>query len=318
MKKKLFSFMLLSVACGYLIAQVTEGEEALRKGEIDTLNGWKKGGTVFINTSQSSLTNWAAGGAQLSFAVNGLVNLFASYTKGNSTWDNSLDLGYGKITQEVVNSDGNKELKWVKTDDKVDLLSKYGQKAYKSWYYAALFNFKTQMDKGYSSPTDSVAISKFLAPAYILGAIGMDYKPGDVFTAFIAPITTKITMVNDQALSDSGAFGVDRGKKSRAELGGYVRIAFKKDLIENVNLTSKIDFFSNYLKNPECIDVNWENLLTLKVNKYISASIATTLIYDDDILIGKDENDDNVIASDEYSPRTQFKEVLSVGFTLKF
>ncbi len=309
MKRISLLVVLLFAVANFTIGQVTEGEEALRKSTADSLDGWKKGGAVFLNSAQSSLTHWAAGGAKTSIAVNGLVNLFANYTKGSSTWDNTLDLGYGKITQEV-----DDDILWVKTDDKIDLMSKYGQKAAKSWYYAALFNFKTQMDKGYNSPKDSVAISKFLAPAYILCAIGMDYKPSDVFTAFIAPLTGKFTIVNDQVLADAGAFGVDSTKKSRAELGGYIRVAFKKDLMENVNLASKIDFFSNYLKNPDCIDINWETLLTLKVNKYISASLATLLIYDDDIVI-QEELDNGVR---DTKSLVQFKEVLSVGFTMKF
>jgi hypothetical protein len=307
--KKISLLVVFAIAiANFSIAQVTDAEASLRKNTTDTLDGWKKGGTIFLNTAQTSLTNWAAGGVN-SFAVNGLVSLFANYTKGNSTWDNTLDMGYGKVKQG--------EGKFIKSDDKIDLVSKYGQKASKSCYYAALFNFKTQMDNGYNYPNDSVKISKFMAPAYILGAIGMDYKPNDAFTAFIAPLTTKITLVNDQTLADSGAFGVDRGHKMRAEFGGYVRVAFARDIMKNVNFGTKIDLFSNYLKDPKFIDVNWETLLTLKVNQFISASIGTQLIYDHDILIAKDE-DKNATTPDIIKPRVQFKEVLSIGFNLKF
>jgi hypothetical protein len=297
-----FTYMLTNIAVG----QVTDAETALRKSSADSLNGWKKGGAVFLNMSQTSLTNWAAGGTN-SMALNGLVNLYANYTYGNSTWDNTLDLGYGKVKQG--------EGKFIKSDDKIDLMSKYGQKASGAWYYAVLMNFKTQMDKGYNYPNDSVMISKFMAPAYILGAIGMDYKPNDVFSAFIAPVTAKITMVNDQVLADSGAFGVDRGKKSRAEFGGYIRVAFKKDLMQNVNFGTKIDFFSNYLHNPQNIDINWEALLALKVNKFITASVSTQLIYDDDIVIIKELDNGT---TKEVKSKIQFKEILGIGFTLKF
>ena len=64
-----------------------------------------------VNLSQVSLTNWAAGG-QNSLAVNGLLNSFASYKKGKSTWENTLDLGYGVIKQ------GTKD--FFKADDKLE------------------------------------------------------------------------------------------------------------------------------------------------------------------------------------------------------
>jgi hypothetical protein len=308
MKKTILIFVTILSFYGISGAQTAEAEDKLKAKSADTLDGWKKGGALFFNLTQTSFTNWAAGGEN-SLAISGLMSVFGNYKKGNSSWENYLDLGYGML-QQGSNT-------FVKTDDKIDFLSKYGQKAYRHWYYAALFNFKSQMTNGYNYPNDSVVISKFLAPGYILGAIGMDYRPNDDFSVFIAPLTGKITIVNDQVLSDSGAYGVDRGENIRYEFGGYFRAIYKRDIIENVSFSTKIDLFTNYLKNPDCIDVNWETLITLKVNKFISASISTTLIYDDDILIAKDE-DENSATPDEMSPRTQFKEVLAVGFTYKF
>jgi len=306
MKKYAILIFSLCLVVQFSNAQVTQAEEKLRAKSADTLEGWKKGGAFFVNFSQTSLTNWAAGGDN-SLAINGMASLFANYKKGKSIWDNSLDMGYGLMKQ------GNDE-KFTKTDDKFDFLSKYGQHAFKSWYYSALLNFKTQFSNGYNYPDDSV-ISAFLAPAYILGALGLDYKPNDAFTAFIAPLSAKITLVNDQALADAGAFGVDAGKKSRSEFGGYIRIAYNKNIVENINFTTKIDFFSNYLHNPQNVDINWEALLTLKVTKFIAASINTQLIYDDDIALIEDLESGG---TKTVKSKVQFKEILGIGFTVKF
>ena len=308
MKKSIVVFFLMFIIAGIGSAQVTEAEETIRTSKTDSVDGWKNGIVTFINMSQTSLTNWSTGGEN-SLSINGLINAHANLKKGKSSWDNSLDIGYGLLKQ-------GQDAGFIKTDDKIDLVSKYGYRAFGKWNYAVLANFKTQMTNGYNYPNDSVIISKFLAPGYILGAAGLDYKPNDNFTAFISPITGKITLVNDQALADSGAFGVDPGQKSRVELGGYIRVAFQKDLIENVNFSTKIDLFSNYLDNPQNIDVNWETLLTLKANKYLSATLSTLLIYDDNIKIEKDTNNDGII--DSKGPRIQFKEILSIGITLKF
>ncbi len=69
------------------------------------------------------------------------------------------------------------------------------------------------------------------------------------------------------------------------------------------------------MDEPENIDVNWEVLLNMKVNKYITASISTQLVYDNDIEIGIDSTGDGVI--DSSGPRTQFKEVIAVGVSYK-
>lgn len=316
MKLSIVSFLFLLSISG-LLAQIAEPEASLRAQITDTTQGWKTGGVISVNLNQASLTNWAAGG-QNSLAVNGMLSLFANYKKGNKVWENYLDLAYGQI-----NKDNDKgENTWWKTDDKIDFTSKYGQKAAENFYYAALMNFKSQFDAGYKYPDDSNKISDFLAPAFILGAVGMDYKPGERLSIFAAPLTSKFTLVNSQKLANAGAFGVEKavyddqgnllteGEKLKSEFGGYLRVAYKLPIMENVTLQSKIDLFTNYSQNPENIDINIETLLSMKVNKYISANLALQFIYDDDTDI-KDKDG-------KIGPRPQFKEVLGVGFSYKF
>ena len=70
-------------------------------------------------------------------------------------------------------------------------------------------------------------------------------------------------------------------------------------------MKTKLELFSNYMNNPENIDVNADVLFTFKINSWFSASLNWTLIYDDDIDIR--DNQGNV------GPRTQFKSVLGLG-----
>ncbi len=308
MKKILLIYsMLLPVT--WSIAQVTDAEKQLKTQVVDTIEGWKSGGMINLNMSQTSLTNWAAGG-QSSIALNGLLNLHDQYKKGNVLWENYLDLAYGSMKQGKAN--------WWKTDDKIAFVSKYGYKTARNIYIAGLVDFRTQFSKGYNYPNDSVMISKFMAPGYLLGALGAEYRPNDNLDVFIAPFTGKFTFVMDQALSDSGAFGVKRGDKVYSEFGGYARIFAKKDLMENISVQTNLDLFSNYLNNPGNIDVSWKVLIALKVNKFFSATISTDMIYDDDIKIVEDKNDNGILESGEYGPRLQFKEILAIGISYKF
>ncbi len=319
MKKQIlilpFFLVLISV-----YSQITDAEKALRYQVPDSLLGWKKSGLFGLNFSQSTFNNWAAGG-QNSIAISSLFNITFSYRSQKSSWDNFFALGYGMQQQ-------GKSGKPIKTDDKIEFTSKYGKSAFKNFFYAALVNFKSQMDAGYNYPNDSVRISDFLAPGYITTALGMDYKKGDKLSVFIAPVTGRITLVNSPALADAGAYGVEpatydslgkiitHGKRSKMEFGGYIRIYLKKDIMKNVNLQSKMDLFSNYLKHPENVDISWETLISMKVNKYISATLSTHLIYDDDVIITQDKNNDGVL--DINGPRIQFKEILAIGFSYKF
>jgi hypothetical protein len=315
-KKNLILALLIALFPFLIHAQVTEAEKVLREKSADTTLGWKTGGSLTLTMAQTSLTNWAAGG-QNSVSFNGRLSLFASHKAEKSVWDNTLDIGYGLMKQGIDNY-------YTKTDDKIDLLSKYGREAFKNFYYSVLFSFRTQMSPGYKYPDLDNKISDFFAPAYILLAAGMDYRPNPYFSAFLAPLTAKFTIVNDPTLSEQGAFGVKPGEKSRSEIGGYIRAAysrndFKSDILKNVAFTTKIDLFSNYIDKPQNVDVNWETLIGLKINKFLVVNFNIQLVYDDNTMIPVDRNGDGVIQADEPpGPRTQFKEIFGVGFSFKF
>ena len=296
----LFFFILLFPVYSY--SQVTEAEKHIKTVETDTIAGWKTGIITGINLAQTALVNWSAGG-ESSVAFNGMVSIFANYKDTTSEWVNTLDIGYGML-QQGANG------KFIKTDDRFDLLSKYGVKAFSDFNYAVLVNFKTQFAPVYNYPNDSVMISSLLSPAYLIAAVGLNYVPGNYFNAFLAPITGKMTIVNDNELSASGAYGVTPGKKLKGEFGGYARIVytrsdFKSEILKNVAFTSKLDLFSNYLKDPQNIVFNWENQLAMKVNKYIAVNINTHLMYDANIRVNGEK------------AKLQFKEILGVGIFLK-
>lgn len=292
----------------------------LAQSPADTIPlGWRRGGAGTINFSQVSLHNWAAGG-QSAISVLGIANVFWHHKAQNSSWTNNLDLAYGllKTGQDRIR----------KSDDRFDLLTKYGRNASTDWYYTALLNFRSQLTPTYSEEGNRL-ISRFLSPAYLLASLGMDYKPNDVFSVFLSPVTGKFTFVKDQGLADQGAFGVDPARKDlagelvpgtgrnfRRELGAYLNARYRKPIMDNITFQTKLDLFSNYLENPQNVDVNWENLIDLKVNRLISVSIFTHLVYDDDIdflteaaTTGLPENK---------GPRVQFKETLGIGLAFKF
>ena len=197
-----------------------------------------------------------------------------------------------------------------------------------NWYYSGFINFRTQMTDGYKMPDDSTLISTWMTPGYLTSGIGFDYTPNENLSVNISPISAKATFVANQHLADFGAYGVEPAERDtagnvitpgatyRIEVGGNVTFQYKKEILKNVNLDTKLNLFSNYLENPGNIDVNWDLLLNMKVNKWLSANIQCSLIYDHDIDIPVDTNNDGI--NDAFGPRTQFKEVLGVGLNLAF
>lgn len=282
--------------------------------KIATDTIWRTGGVVQALFNQVSLTNWAAGG-QNSVSLSGISNLFAYYKKGKVVWDSNLDLGYGLIKQD--------DQQVQKNDDRLEFNSKFGYDAYKSkFYYSVLFNFRSQFAPGYNYPrTDSSNyISKFLAPAFTLLSVGIDYKPSSFFSVFLSPVTGRFVIVNDDSLSRAGAFGVEPGENLRTEYGAFLNARLQKDIVTNVKVIAKVDLFSNYRDKPQNVDVNAEVLIAMKVNKFISVSIGAQLIYDDNtsILLFETRNNNKlpVLRADgtqRTGPRTQFRQIFGVG-----
>ncbi|MCC6385417.1 MAG: DUF3078 domain-containing protein [Bacteroidia bacterium] len=295
MKKTIFALLILSVTCTY--------------AQNDTI--WRTGGLSSLNFNQVSLSNWAAGGDN-SIGGNVLLSIYADYKNGKWAWDNNLDLmiGGAKI--------GKQEFR--KTDDKIELNAKVGYEVTKSLYVTYLLGFRTQFTEGFNYIDDKTRnrISNFLTPAYLVNSLGIDWKPNSHLSVFISPLTAKTTIVNDKLLLDQAEladvplFGVDPGKKMRSEVGAFFTSKYQKELFENVTFTTKLELFSSYTHKPQDVDVNWENLISLKINKYLTAIITTQLLYDNDVFVPKSD------VNKPAGPGTQFKETFGLGLSYKF
>jgi hypothetical protein len=268
-------------------------------------SNWTRGGQTAFNFSQISLSNWAAGGTE-SFSFNSYLNLFARYKSpdGNVTWENTLDLGFGKIKQA--------DKPTVKSDDKIDFSTKFGRRASEKWFYSSLFNFRTQMAPGYKKPEDP-KISDFLAPAFISISLGMDHKFDENLNFYLSPLAGKITLVYDDELTSN--YGVEDGENVKYEFGGFVRVQFRATLMENITVTSRLELFSNYADKPLNFDVNSDTRINMQVNRYISANLLLQMMYDENTRVNVFENG---VLVGTTGPRVQIKQVFGLGFSYRF
>ena len=110
-------------------------------------------------------------------------------------------------------------------------------------------------------------------------------------------------------MSKAGAFGEEKGETFRQEYGAFVKMKWNKNLAKNIEMKSKLELFSNYLKNPQNIDVNAELVFVFRVNSLFSDTAQWNLVHDDDINIRD--------SAGNFGPRTQFKSVLGIGISYK-
>lgn len=295
----------------------------------DSIKHWKSSGFIGINFSQTALSNWQGGG-QDNVSLNNILDYQITYQKDKHTWSNKISSNYG-----IIRSGSDKIFK--KNNDQLLFISKYNLDAWnKYFYYSAMLDFRTQLAPGYNYKGDSIvgrAISDFFSPAYIQLALGLEYKPVNYFSITLSPLSGKVTIVSRQYLADAGAFGVEKaiydpitgniiqhGKKIRYEFGGRLTLKFKKDLNPLISWDAYLDLFSNYLHNPQNIDVVMNSLLTIKLTKIFTITLLNQMIYDDDIKIIRDWNKDGKYdhSNDIYGPRLQILSTFGIGLGLKF
>lgn len=312
-------------------------KNVVEKTNLDTI-AWIYDGNLNIGFNQGILHNWAAGGELASITTNGLFNGTLSRYNNRHLWTNNLDAAYG-----LFYAYSNHFIP-RKTDDRIDLTSKYGYKLADTgfFYFSVLFNAKTQFTKAYAYDVpnwDTFSTSKFLSPFYATLAPGIEYRRGSEISVFFSPLASRYTHV-DNYYTDrypEGAFGVPNGKTSRFELGAYLTARYKKEFSPTVAFKSRLDLYSNYLAKdkldnngaiiksdrPTNIDIMWDNFLAFKFYKYFSLNIGLIAMYDNDI---------PYYSTIESAPGTtvnkeepfqglgwwQIKQSFSVGFHYKF
>ena len=264
---------------------------------------WKMGGQFNFTFSQATFVDWASGGDN-AYSGAGRLGLYANYQKEKLSWENDMVLGYGKTK--------TKSLGVRKTDDIIELNSKFGYKASKKWNYAAVFSGKTQFYAGYIySDVDTILQSDFMSPLDLNLALGADYKPNEHTSIFVSPLNLKNRSVSDTSLTSR--YSIEEGKSSKTDLGAIIKFKYENEVVKNVNFMTKLDLFADYLRfeGIESIDMNWEVLVSVKVFKVISVNLNTNLIWDEDVQFEID-------GSDETESRLQYKQIFGAGLLYKF
>lgn len=306
---------------------------------VDTAQ-WKWGGLSSLQFGQTALVNWAAGGnSQIAVGLRAFA--YANLVKKRHIWENSFDGNWGIVKFKGEGPQISQNLFVIN--------SQYGFKLKKNLYLSGLANVNSPFTKGFDYSADpKLFITSFAAPMYVKTALGLDYKPNDYFSFFLAPVAGKFTIVANDTIAALDRYipattdaNGDRyyNNNFRAEFGALARASFQKEIFKNVNLRSVLELFVNYSDpnktNRKNIDVDWQTGLDLKVNEWLNVGVFTHLIYDDNISWGKEDDNGNpvylknpdtgIVYTDangnpiqQQTTGVQFRENLTVGLTYKF
>ncbi|OEK01472.1 hypothetical protein BFP97_08040 [Roseivirga sp. 4D4] len=286
-----------------LIAVLLVAAVTVQAQDADSVTIEKKG-SWGVNFANVGLSNWAGGGEN-SLAIGTVFNTSIVRKQGNGTWKNQFDfaLGGAKVGEQDFR----------KTDDNIILLSQYSKSIRENLSWSLTGILRTQLLVGNTFEDDPdnpgeelvTKISNFMAPGYLSINLGIDHQIGKHLSISFAPAAGKFTFVSDDDLARVGAYGVDPNENVRAEFGTNLLASLSLPLMENITFTSTANFFTPYSDTFGTIDVNWETLLVMKVNKWFNATFGTQMIYDADIFF-----------TQESGPPTrelQFKHVLNFG-----
>lgn len=271
---------------------------------------WTYHSEMELAIGQGKLANWAGGGEN-SLSLLSNLRYYWNYNRNKTSWENWMHYRFGFM------KNGSEAIR--KNEDRFELNSKVGQHAFKHWYYTAQFNILTQLFNSYEYPKDQKKelVANFMSPGYFTLSLGMDYKPNDRFSLVISPIAGKWNFVRDTAKINAQRYGIaEKGKRAKRQAGAELTMISRiNNILKVMDMSNEFKLFASYEKKDRYLNfgqenekkkhipltANWKMSLYFKINYFMSASIYTETIY-----------------NENYSRKLQFKENLNLGVKFRF
>ncbi len=260
----------------------------------DSAAAWMTEATGQLSFAQAGFRDWQEGGVNtlaLSSGINGKAN------RTSNRWEQTheMRLAFGFVKQDTLD--------FRKAEDLIQFLSAFqyqGASFFERFNPTFAASLRTQFAEGFNYSEDPLdldralpaKVSAFFAPATLTQSVGLTYKPLEWLTQRLG-VATKETVVTIERFRV--LYGVDPEDAVRFEAGMESFTEVDKEVFENVLYKSKLSLFASF-NRPDKTDALWENLITMKVNRWLNVSFEFVTLYDLDI-----------------TSEVQLKEVLSVG-----
>jgi len=235
------------------------------------VNGWNSKGTLGLNLSQTSFSNWSQGGSN-SLAFNVYGHVATAYLDLPWKWKNRLSIAYGRTT---IEGEGTRT-----TDNDIYFESVASRNVGWSVDPYISFSLRTAITKGYDygvEPTEQIV--DFFDPGYLTEAIGFTYDKNKI-------VTTRLGLAFQQTFADQFAAKysddeetLDEIEKMKFDTGIESVTEVNYEFLPNMKYSGFLRLFSRF-NSLDVWDVRFENIITAKVNDYINVNFNVTLVHE--------------------------------------
>ena len=301
------------LSCGLMAQNDDDARmKAISEGfAADSLDGWTTGGGLGLDLGNILVLNPRPGSGQNRIGIGGAVGIFAYYKKDRFKWDNtaSLNLSVQKQGSGVLPFGDNIKVPFEKSIDDLRLGStaSYDIREGSKWAYAADFGLRTQLTPSYQGddgqlymkeiiePGDLVTtlVSKIFAPARIDLGVGIQYEHSEHLSLYFSPVTLDLIVISDEDIANLGIHGTELEdenvpgiyKQTRLGLGAALKGVYHNTYLnDKLAFKSELALFSNYLSEPQNVDLDWTNELAYELLKGLHLTYQNNISYDDNVL----------------------------------
>lgn len=266
-------------------------------------NFWKTTGNFSLKFTQNYFSeNWYQGGDNNNTML-AVMSLNATYNDTKRiTWENKLDMRLGFITTKSDTCHS-----FLTNNDRIQLNTKLGIKAAKSWKYTISGEAKTQFMPGHRA-NNRLTYSKFISPLDVYVSIGMDFNPalkkGNTLSVAILPLSYKLRYIGSHNENIHKVYNFVN-RTTTQDYGSKIEVNCKLNIVKNLTWKCRSYCFTSY----EYVEAELENILSFSFSKYISSDIYTLWRFDDNRPVKY--YDDNL-------GYFQFKEYFTLGLKYDF
>lgn len=264
-------------------------------------NFWSFAGDYYLQFLQNYISgNWYKGG-ESNYSMVASAIFQANYNnKQKVKFENKLEM---KLGLQTTKGDSLHNMKT--SEDLLRYTGKLGLQASKRWYYTLQLIAYTQFMRGYKS-NDAAVYSDILSPFNVNLSVGMSYT----VSAFndklkgsvqLAPLAYNFRYVGRKALATR--YGLEEGHHTMNDFGSECTIDLTWAFSDMITWKTRLYGYTTYKRT----EIEWENTVTFRFNKYISSNL---FIYP--------RFDDGTSTRDDHYGYWQLKEYASLGFAYSF
>lgn len=272
---------------------------------------WKLGAGIGIDFTELLQINPRQGAGQNRVGLGGALTAFAKRTKGRTAIDNNAGWQFGvqRLGAGPFVNGGN--LPFQKAIDEFRTSTKIGYQASDTshFFYTGDVNLRSQLTPTYKgtkqypgnflsdiSGLHTNPIAQAFAPATLTVSAGLDFKPNDKLSFYYSMFGGKFIIVASDSIARQGIHGNPVVKNAQGvivsyknidkQIGSLMKVNYTNKFVDNkLRLASQMILYSNYLRQPQNIDVDWTNELTYTLAKAFRLSLTMNVFYDHDVLV---------------------------------